>query len=109
MKKMNAQLLLKIRSFSRTLFRFKSDISKEILIYIASHDGECALKYVYENINATALAVRQHLQILEKTNYIESQIDNKNKRCKNLRLTKKGADLLDAYEKIIEKNMKKWL
>ena len=105
----NAQLLFDIRCVSKSLFRFKSDLSKDILLYIASNEGSCDLRFVLRHVSATTIALRQHIQTMEKSGFIELCIDDKSKRCKIIKLTEKGIELLKSYELEIQNALKKWI
>ena len=108
MLRFNAHLILKIEEASKTLFRFKSLLSRDILLYIASHDGTCELRDLFKSIDATTISTRQHIQILEASGYVLLFTNNDNKRAKTIKLTNKSFELLSIYEAEINSIISQW-
>jgi len=104
----NADALLEIERVSRRLFRFKSPLSREILLFLTSHGGACELRDLFKGVRATTIAARQHIQALELDGYVELAVNVENRRCKNICLTKKSQRLLEQYERECHRVLSVW-
>ena len=104
----NADVLWEIERVSRSLFRFKSPLSREILLFLTRHGGACELRDLFKGLQATTIAARQHIQALELDGYVELTIHPLSKRCKNICLTAKSQKLLEQYERECHRVLSEW-
>lgn len=109
MRKERARIILDLRTLGDRLFRFKSTLSRVILLHIASHGGECELRTLMKTVEATPVAIRQHIQSLESEGYITLGAHISNRRCKMVSLTEKGSTLLQEYEARLSDAAAMWL
>ena len=109
MRKERARIILDLRTLGDRLFRFKSTLSRVILLHIASHGGECELRTLMKTVEATPVAIRQHIQSLESEGYITLGTHVSNRRCKIIALTERASELLRDYEDHISDAALKWL
>ena len=104
----NADVLWEIERVSRSLFRFKSPLSREILLFLTRHGGACELRDLFKGLHATTIAARQHIQALQLDGYVELTIHPLSKRCKNICLTAKSQKLLEQYERECHRVLSAW-
>ena len=104
----NAHTLVKIGEVSRKLLRFKSPFSKDILLFIASSNGELELRLLFKQMRMTPAAVRQNVQSLIEGGYLELRQHPTNRRCKVVCLTDDGWKLMREYERQIQKCLRGW-
>ena len=109
MRKDRARIILDMRTLGDRLFRFKSTLSRVILLQIASHGGECELRTLMKTVEATPVAIRQHIQSLESKGYITLCAHVSNRRCKIVALTDRATELLCDYENHLSDAALKWL
>ena len=108
MKKGNAQILLELRATETRLFRFKSSLSRLILLHVAMNGEDCELRQLMKAVDVTAVAARQHIQLLEHEGFLAVSAHKTNRRCKIVSLTKKSKDLLHDYEQEILATINRW-
>ena len=108
MKSHNAQLILNLKIEAKEHFGFKSSISHDILLYLASNRGKCELSHLFKRIDATSIAIRYHIKYLEMKGYIVLKINTNNKRTKNIELTAKGNKLMNDYDVKLEAILSQW-
>lgn len=109
MRKDRARIILDLRTLGDRLFRFKSPLSRVILLHIASHGGECELRTLMKSVEATPVAIRQHIQSLESGGYLTLRGHPTNHRCKTVSLTEKALELLREYEVRLSDAAIRWL
>lgn len=83
-------------------FRFKSDLSLQILLLITSKGGLCDLKLLTK-ISVTPMALRQHVKMLEAEDWVKLEINEASKRNKLISLTDKATRKLEEYNQNIER------
>ena len=105
----NAHVVLKLGKVSQELFAFKSFLSREILLNVASHCGACELRKIYKLIEATPTAIRLHIQSLEDDAYVLLRPHDTNRRCKIVCLTHKGWALMREYEQQLDLMLQDWI
>ena len=108
MRKERARIILDLRTLGDRLFRFKSTLSRVILLHIASHGGECELRTLMKTVEATPVAIRQHIQSLESEGYITLGAHVSNRRCKIVALTEKASAVLREYEEHLSDAADRW-
>ena len=108
MKSQNAQLILNLKKEAKEHFGFKSSISHDILLFLASNRGKCELSHLFKSIDATSIAIRYHIKYLEMKGYIVLKININNKRSKNIELTAKGNKLMKDYDARLESLLANW-
>ena len=104
----NAHTLLELRNISRKLLLFKSPLSQEILLIVASGNGSCELRQLFKQIEATPTAIRLHVQSLMEDGYVELCLHETNRRCKLVRLTDKAWRLMREYERQCQQALLAW-
>lgn len=104
----NARAVLEIKEISRKLLLFKSPLSREVLLVVASFRGECELRHLFKRIEATPTAIRLHVQALVDDRYVELCRHPTNGRCKMVRLAERGWDLMRAYELQVQQALSGW-
>jgi DNA-binding MarR family transcriptional regulator len=104
----NAHTLLRLRKISRELLSFKSALSRDILIIVASGSGAVELRQLFKLIRMTPTAVRLNVQSLIDDDYLELSQHMTNRRCKIVRLTDKGWALMRQYEQQVQNCLKEW-
>ena len=82
-------------------FRFKSDLSLQILLLISSYGGLCDLKLLTK-ISVTPMALRQHVKMLEAGDWVKLEINEASKRNKLISLTNKASQKLEEYNRNVE-------
>ena len=108
MRAVNARIILDARATGASLFRFKSALSRVILLHIASMDGECELQVLIKKLDATSVATRQHIQLLETEGLLRIGQHPSNRRCKVVALTEKAWALLQHYEERLGRAILRW-
>jgi DNA-binding MarR family transcriptional regulator len=83
-------------------FRFKSDLSLQILLLISSNGGLCDLKLLAK-ISVTPMALRQHVKMLEAEDWVKLEINEASRRNKLISLTNKATRKLEEYNRNIER------
>lgn len=109
MQKQRAQIILELRMLGDRIFQFKSPLSRVILLRIASYGGECELRVLMKAIDASPVAVRQHIQSLESERYLTLGTHETNRRCKMVALTDKALALLRQYEASLSDAANRWI
>ncbi len=104
----NASALLQLGTVSRQLLCFRSPMSREILLLLASGGGSYELRRLYKQIDATHTAVRLHVQSLMEDGYVELCQHPTNRRCKIVQLTDKGQQLMKDYEAALRPILANW-
>jgi len=104
----NAKALLSLRKVSRNLLPFRSSLSRDILLTIASGRGQFELRALFKLIGATPTATRLHVQSLIDDGLIELQQHPTNRRCKIVSLTENGWTLMRAYEQQAQECLSLW-
>ena len=104
----NAHMMLELERISRELFLFKSPLSRQILLIVASHGGVCELRKLFKLMEATSIATRLHVQSLEEEDFVELCPHETNRRCKLIRLTDKGWALMREYERQCQLALSAW-
>ena len=104
----HARTLLSLRRAHQHIFHLKSDLSLEILLFIAARNNECPLKDLYRCDFATPVASRQHVSVLEQDGFVILSNDHASKRSKNIRLTDKALKKLNDYETIVTHQLEQW-
>ena len=104
----NALTLLDLDSIARKVLCFRSPLSREILLILASCCGELELRKLYKKIEATPTAIRLHVQSLMDDGYVELCQHLTNRRCKLVQLTDKGRQLMQDYEQQVQKVLIAW-
>lgn len=108
MRKAHAQLVLEARAVGPALFRFKSDLSRVILLNLVCLGGASELRILLRKLDATAVAARQHIQFLEIEGYLNVQTHETNRRCKIVCVTDKAWQLMSAYEAELATLARRW-
>lgn len=108
MKKDNALILLGLKETEGRLFRFKSALSKEILLHISISGEECEMRHLMKAVNVTPVAARQHIQLLEHEGFLAVSGHRSNRRCKMVSLTEKSRALLKEYEAALSEIIQNW-
>lgn len=104
----NASALLSLRKISRDLLRFRSSLSRDILLIIASGRGQFELRALFKLIGATPTATRLHVQSLIDDGFVELQQHPTNRRCKVVSLTENGWTLMRGYERQAQECLSLW-
>ena len=104
----NALALLDLDGIGRKVLCFRSSLSREILLILASCCGECELRKLYKKIDATPTAIRLHVQSLMDDGYVDLSQHATNRRCKVLQLTDSGLALLREYEQQVHEALRGW-
>lgn len=104
----NARIILDARATGASLFRFKSALSRVILLHIASMEGECELRVLIKQLDATSVATRQHIQLLEMEGLLRVSPHPSNRRCKIVGLTEQAWELLKRYEAQLGAAVLRW-
>ena len=104
----NAHTLIKLAEVSRKLLRFKSPFSRDILLFVASSNGELELRLLFKLMRMTPAAVRLNVQSLIEGGYLELRQHPTNRRCKVVCLTAGGWALMREYERQIQKSLSGW-
>ncbi len=105
----NAFAVLKLRKVSRELLPFRSSLSLDILLILASGRGEFELRELFKLIRATPTATRLHVQSLIDDGLIELGQHPTNRRCKVVNLTNAGWTLMREYELQIQECFSGWV
>lgn len=108
MKKGNALILLGLKETEGRLFRFKSALSKEILLHVSISGEECEMRHLMKVVNVTPVAARQHIQLLEHEGFLVVSGHKSNGRCKMVSLTEKSRSLLKEYEVALSETIQNW-
>lgn len=108
MRAVNARIILDVRATGASLFRFKSALSRLILLHIASMDGECELRVLIKRLDATSVATRQHIELLETEGLLRIRQHPSNRRCKMVALTEKAWVLLQHYQEQLRRAVLGW-
>ena len=108
MKKGNALILLGLKETERRLFRFKSSLSREILLHVSISGEECEMRHLMKVVNVTPVAARQHIQLLEHEGFLVVSGHKSNGRCKMVSLTEKSRSLLKEYEVALSETIQNW-
>lgn len=93
---------------SRELFLFKSPLSRQILLTVTRYCGVCELRKLFKLMEATAIAIRLHVQPLEEEGFVELCPHETNRRCKLIKLTDKGWTLMREYERQCQQALSGW-
>ena len=104
-----AQIILEAREIGPSLFRFKSDLSRVILLHIAGEGGQCELRALLKQVEATSVAARQHIQSLVTEGFLNIETHPSNRRCKVVSLTESSRALLMRYEHRLHEVAAKWI
>jgi DNA-binding MarR family transcriptional regulator len=104
----NARALLSLRKISRDLLPFRSSLSRDILLIIASGRGQFELRALFKLIGATPTATRLHVQSLIDEGFVELRQHPTNRRCKVVSLTENGWTLMRAYEREAQACLSLW-
>lgn len=104
----NAHVLLSLRKVSHELLCFKSPLSREILLNVASVSGAVELRQLFKRIRMTPTAVRLNIQALIEDGYLDLRQHPTNRRCKIVCLTDKGWGLMRAYEQQVQQCLNGW-
>lgn len=104
----NAQTLILLRDIERSLFNFKSPLSRDILLQLSATAGTRELRELLKLSEATPIATRLHIQSLEEDGYVELCAHETSRRCKNVRLTAKGLSLMNEYEQRAQEAIVRW-
>ena len=86
---------------SPSAFRFKSELSLQILLLVSSKGGLCDLKALAK-ISVTPMALRQHVKMLEAEDWVKLEIKETSRRNKLISLTNKATRKLEEYNRNIE-------
>ena len=104
----NARALLSLRKISRDLLPFRSSLSRDILLIIASGRGQFELRALFKLIGATPTATRLHVQSLIDEGFVELRQHPTNRRCKVVSLTENGWMLMRGYERQAQECLNLW-
>jgi len=104
----NARALLSLRKISRDLLPFRSSLSRDILLIIASGRGQFELRALFKLIGATPTATRLHVQSLIDDGFVELRQHPTNRRCKVVSLTENGWTLMRGYERQAQECLSLW-
>ena len=104
----NARALLNLTKVSRKLLPFRSSLSRDILLIIASERGLFELRELFKLIAATPTATRLHVQSLIDDGFITLEQHPTNRRCKVISLTENGWTLMREYEQQVQKCFSGW-
>ena len=105
----NAHVLLSLRKVSREVLCFKSQLSPEILLIVASASGAIELRQLFKGMGMTPTAIRLNIQSLIEDGYLELRQHPTNRRCKVVCLTDKGWALMRDYEQQVQNCLSGWL
>ena len=104
----NARALLSLTEVSHGLLCFKSPLSREILLTVASGSGAVELRQVLKLMRMTPAAVRLNIQSLIENGHLELRQHETSRRCKVVCLTDKGWTLMREYEQQVQKCLSGW-
>lgn len=108
MRAWNARTILDARATRASLFRFKSALSRVILLHIVSMEGECELRVLIKQLDATSVATRHYIQLLETEGLLRVGPHPSNRRCKIVGLTERAWALLKQYEAQLGVTVLRW-
>lgn len=103
-----AQIILDAREIGPSLFRFKSPLSRVILLHVACAGGRCELRTLLKRLEATSVAARQHIHSLVTDGFLKMDTHPSNRRCKVVSLTEKSRKLLTIYEARLQEMVLRW-
>lgn len=109
MRSAYAQIILDARAIGPNLFRFKSSLSRLILLHVAREGGQCELRALLKQLDATSVAARQHIHSLVVEGFLDMETHRSNRRCKIVCLTDKSRLLLTDYEALLREAVLKWI
>lgn len=109
MRSAYAQIILDARAIGPNLFRFKSSLSRLILLHVAREGGQCELRALLKQLDATSVAARQHIHSLVTEGFLNMETHPSNRRCKIVCLTEKSRSLLKGYEALLNEAVLKWI
>lgn len=109
MREAYAQIVLDAREIGPNLFRFKSPLSRIILLHVAREGGQCELRILLKRLEATSVAARQHIQSLVTEGLLNIEKHPSNRRCKVVSLTESSRALLRTYERRLHEVAAKWI
>lgn len=104
-----AEIILDAREIGPSLFRFKSPLSRVILLHVAREGGQCELRTLLKRLEATSVAARQHIQSLVTEGFLVIETHPSNRRCKVVSLTESSRALLRTYERRLHEVAAKWI
>lgn len=104
-----ARIIIEAREIGPSLFRFKSPLSRVILLHIALEGGTCELRSLLKRLEATSVAARQHIQLLVDEGLLHMEKHPSNRRCKVVSLTDSSRALLTQYENHLNDLVAKWV
>ena len=88
---------------------FSSMLSREVFLEVAAEGGELELRELYKRIQATSTAVRLHVQSLIDEDFLELSQHATNRRCKIVRLTTTGKEMLTQFERKAHSLISGWI
>ena len=109
MREAYARIVLDAREIGPSLFRFKSPLSRVILLQVAREGGQCELRTLLKRLEATSVAARQHIQSLVTEGFLSIQTHPSNRRCKVVSLTEHSRGLLAQYEHRLHSVVAEWV
>ena len=105
----NAKILIELARLNGRTPIARQDISREIVLLLASANGQCRLRNVFSSMQYTSVAIRQHVEMLHCDGLLDLRTIPSNRRAKQLVLTREAINALQDYEREVDALISKWL